>query len=70
MATADKVPMLAEGHRRLSEQLRHLKNVERPAVVEALVYVAVLTLIVSRRILATIRRRHPDKAHRMPNGLS
>lgn len=39
----------------------------KPAVVEALVYVAILTLIVSRRILATIRRRHPDKAHRMPN---
>lgn len=36
MATAEKVPMLAEGHRRLSEQLRHLKNVERPAVVEAI----------------------------------
>lgn len=36
MASADKVPMLAEGHRRLSEQVRHLKNVERPAVVEAI----------------------------------
>lgn len=39
----------------------------RPEVVEALVYVGILTLIVSRRILSTIRRRHPDKAHRMTN---
>jgi len=36
MATAEKVPMLAEGHRKLSEQVRHLKTVERPAVVEAI----------------------------------
>lgn len=36
MATAEKVPMLAEGHRRMSEQVRHLKQVERPAVVEAI----------------------------------
>ena len=36
MASADKVPMLAEGHRRMSEQVRHLKTVERPAVVEAI----------------------------------
>jgi transcription elongation factor GreA len=36
MATADKVPMLAEGHRKLSEQVRHLKMVERPEVVQAI----------------------------------
>jgi transcription elongation factor GreA len=36
MASADKVPMLAEGHRKLSEQVRHMKTVERPAVVEAI----------------------------------
>ena len=36
MASADKVPMLAEGHRKLSDQLRQLKTVERPAVVEAI----------------------------------
>ena len=36
MASADKVPMLAEGHRKLSEQVRHLKTVERPAIVEAI----------------------------------
>jgi len=36
MASAEKVPMLAEGHRRLSEQVRHLKQVERPAIVEAI----------------------------------
>ena len=35
MATAEKVPMLAEGHRKLSDQLRLLKN-ERPAVVESI----------------------------------
>jgi transcription elongation factor GreA len=36
MATAEKVPMLAEGHRKLSDQVRHLKMVERPAIVEAI----------------------------------
>jgi hypothetical protein len=30
MATAEKVPMLAEGHRKLTEQVKHLKTVERP----------------------------------------
>ena len=34
MATADKVPMLAEGHRKLNDEVRHLKSVERPAVIE------------------------------------
>ena len=36
MATAEKVPMLAEGHRKLNDQVRHLKQVERPAVVDAI----------------------------------
>ncbi|WP_310467690.1 transcription elongation factor GreA [Sphingomonas sp.] len=36
MASADKVPMLAEGHRRLSDEVRQLKLVERPAVIEAI----------------------------------
>jgi transcription elongation factor GreA len=36
MASAEKVPMLAEGHRKLSDQLRQLKNVERPEIVEAI----------------------------------
>ncbi|MCH8615473.1 transcription elongation factor GreA [Sphingomonas sp. SM33] len=36
MATAEKVPMLAEGHRKLTEQVRHLKTVERPEVVQAI----------------------------------
>jgi transcription elongation factor GreA len=36
MASADKVPMLAEGHRKLSDEVRHLKTVERPAVIEAI----------------------------------
>jgi transcription elongation factor GreA len=36
MATAEKVPMLEEGHRKLNEQVRHLKSVERPAIVEAI----------------------------------
>jgi transcription elongation factor GreA len=30
------VPMLAEGHRKLNEQVRHLKMVERPEVVQAI----------------------------------
>ncbi|QNM83576.1 transcription elongation factor GreA [Sphingomonas sabuli] len=33
---SEKVPMLPEGHRRISEQVRQLKSVERPAVVEAI----------------------------------
>ena len=36
MASAEKVPMLAEGHRKLSDQVRHLKQVERPAIVQAI----------------------------------
>ena len=36
MASADKVPMLADGHRKLNEQVRHLKMVERPEVVQAI----------------------------------
>jgi transcription elongation factor GreA len=36
MATTEKVPMLAEGHRKLTDQVRQLKMVERPAVVEAI----------------------------------
>jgi transcription elongation factor GreA len=36
MATAEKVPMLAEGHRKLSDELRRLRIEERPAIVEAI----------------------------------
>ena len=36
MASADKVPMLAEGHRKLTDELKRLKSEERPAVVEAI----------------------------------
>jgi len=37
MATsAEKVPMLAEGHRKLSDELRRLRLQERPAIVEAI----------------------------------
>ena len=36
MATTEKVPMLAEGHRKLTDQVRHLKSVERPAIVQAI----------------------------------
>src|ERR671918_599794 len=36
MASADKVPRLAEGHRKLSDELRRLKSEERPAIVEAI----------------------------------
>ena len=35
MASADKVPMLAEGHRKLSDQLKQLK-LERPDIVQAI----------------------------------
>ena len=36
MATAEKVPMLEEGHRKLNDELRRLKTEERPAIVEAI----------------------------------
>jgi transcription elongation factor GreA len=36
MATVEKVPMLPGGHEALLVQLRNLKEVERPAVVEAI----------------------------------
>jgi transcription elongation factor GreA len=35
MASADKVPMLAEGHRKLTDDLKRLKE-ERPSIVEAI----------------------------------
>ena len=36
MATVEKVPMLAEGHRQMNDELRRLKIEERPAIVEAI----------------------------------
>ena len=33
---SEKVPMLAEGHRQLSDELRRLKIEERPAIIEAI----------------------------------
>ena len=33
---SDKVPMLAEGHRRLQDEVKHLKTIERPAVIDAI----------------------------------
>ena len=36
MASAEKVPMLEEGHRKLNDELRRLKVEERPAIVEAI----------------------------------
>jgi len=33
---SEKVPMLAEGHRKLSDEVKHLKQVERPAIIEAI----------------------------------
>jgi transcription elongation factor GreA len=36
MATIEKIPMLAEGHDMLVQQLRHLREVERPEIVEAI----------------------------------
>jgi len=39
----------------------------KPAVVESLIYVALLTLMASRRLLAVVRRRDPANAKRMTN---
>src|SRR4028119_1561556 len=36
MATIDKMPMLAEGYERLQREVRYLKMVERPSIVEAI----------------------------------
>jgi transcription elongation factor GreA len=36
MATVDKMPMLAEGYERLNTEVRYLKSVERPAIIEAI----------------------------------
>lgn len=36
MATIDKLPMLAEGHARLVDELARCKSIERPAIVEAI----------------------------------
>ncbi|HXZ68234.1 MAG TPA: transcription elongation factor GreA, partial [Alphaproteobacteria bacterium] len=32
----DKVPMTADGYRKIEEEIRHLKTVERPAVIAAI----------------------------------
>jgi len=32
----DKIPMTAAGHVRLQEELKHLKSVERPAIIQAI----------------------------------
>ncbi|MBV9840683.1 MAG: transcription elongation factor GreA [Sphingomonadaceae bacterium] len=36
MATAEKMPMLAEGHKLLSDELHRLKTIERPEVIDAI----------------------------------
>jgi transcription elongation factor GreA len=36
MATVDKLPMLAEGYEKLQNDLRHLKTVERPSIIDAI----------------------------------
>ena len=36
MATVDKMPMLAEGYERLQNEVRHLKSVERPSIIDAI----------------------------------
>ena len=36
MATVDKMPMLAEGYEKLQNTVRHLKSVERIAIIEAI----------------------------------
>src|ERR671915_803563 len=36
MATVDKMPMLAEGYEKLQNDVRYLKTVERPAIIDAI----------------------------------
>ena len=36
MATVDKMPMLQEGYDRLNSEVRHLKTVERPSIIDAI----------------------------------
>ncbi|HEY0043723.1 MAG TPA: transcription elongation factor GreA [Allosphingosinicella sp.] len=36
MATVDKMPMLQEGYDRLQTEVRHLKTIERPSIIEAI----------------------------------
>ena len=36
MATVDKLPMLAEGYEKIQTDVRHLKTVERPAIIDAI----------------------------------
>src|ERR687890_645300 len=36
MATVDKLPMLAEGYEKLQNDVRHLKTVERPQIIDAI----------------------------------
>lgn len=36
MATVEKMPMLAEGYEKLQADVRHLKTVERPQVIDAI----------------------------------
>lgn len=36
MATIEKMPMLAEGHARISSELKRLRDIERPEVIEAI----------------------------------
>lgn len=36
MATVEKMPMLAEGHKMLSDELQRLKTIERPEVIQAI----------------------------------
>ena len=36
MATVDKLPMLAEGYEKLQADVRHLKTVERPSIIDAI----------------------------------
>lgn len=33
---SEKVPMLAEGHEKMSKEVKHLKMVERPAIIDAI----------------------------------
>jgi len=63
MASADKVPMLEEGHRKLTDELKRLQREERPAIVEA-IEAAALTAISPKMPNIMRRRSARDRSRR------
>ena len=67
MASAEKVPMLAEGYRKLTDELRRLKIEERPAIVEAIADARAhgdLSENITRRRSGRVRSRRPSQTSR------